>query len=702
MSDFCTCDEFAMDDREDSFGFLSTDAPFPLPVDLGGTGGETLFEAQRNLGILADVNNESLWAVGTINVSTGNNSSSTTRLRIRYPIGKGIRYLSVSDGYRFQLLAWNGSTYIGVWNGSAFAKTTSWRTADIDLTALPDYDYKLILARDPDSGDMAISEFANVTMLSTTDSSLSVDGIAADAAAVGKIIGNMGTSIGANQDLDDYTEQGWYYWLSSANPANNPTSEAGTMAVYGVSSANAVQIVYSRGTTQRMFWRLKTTSAWTAWKQIAYISDLDSAVLEINAAIAALDAAEKAEIPVWSSPTLEWDYGKIILSSGGINDYVRSSVSEFIAVSEGDILIGKTPGTYDGGSGERAVALYVCTYDSEKAFIARQKLPYDGTFTVPTGAAFIRFACTFDENATALYNMTRARLLAVFGIGSGKVLKAESNLPVYAAIGASTTIGAVHHIGTSITYSSRAYPDYTGAVLGMRTANLGIGTTGLMARNAGKSKNYMDVIYSNDSILSTASLVTLMFAYGNDSVVSLPVGEWDDYYPYDEMSHFYVEDSEAENVAGVSAMISEGATLFGCLNWCIKWLGEHYPKAQLVVLMGYPANNADTPITVVDSTSGTSPKKISVNRSASSLSSKLGQLKTALNIPMFDLLTEGLPFSYYASKATKADGTFEVFSTTGTSESPAFNSHPNEAGYLMYARFIAGKISSVFQNYGRR
>lgn len=51
MADFCTCDEFAMDDREDSFGFLQTDSPFPVPVDLGGTGADNAADARDNLGL---------------------------------------------------------------------------------------------------------------------------------------------------------------------------------------------------------------------------------------------------------------------------------------------------------------------------------------------------------------------------------------------------------------------------------------------------------------------------------------------------------------------------------------------------------------------------------------------------------------------------------------------------------------------------
>lgn len=51
MDDFCLCDEFSMDDRGDSFGFMQTDAPFPLPVGLGGTGAANAADARENLGI---------------------------------------------------------------------------------------------------------------------------------------------------------------------------------------------------------------------------------------------------------------------------------------------------------------------------------------------------------------------------------------------------------------------------------------------------------------------------------------------------------------------------------------------------------------------------------------------------------------------------------------------------------------------------
>lgn len=649
--------------------------------------------------VIFDGNNDTLWAVGSINVSTGNNASNANRLRTRYPIGKGFVRLEPASGWMIELLAWNGSTYVGAWNGTNFAKRESWRTEAIDLSELSTfgYDYKVLLSLTTPAA-VSLADYVNLVMIATTDSSLTLPGRPADAEAVGEKIRFFGANIGTNQDLDSYTDEGWYYWLSSANPAHNPTSEAGTMRVYGVSASNAVQVVYSRGTTQRMFWRLKTTTAWTEWKTLAYETEID----EITASLAAADALAKSGLPIWGAPALEWIYGTIINSNGTIsNSYVYSAISEFVPVSEGDILVGATPATYDGGSGERSVTLYVSSYDSTQTHLNRRTLAYGSAFTIPAGTAYIRFSCSFTQSEGYLYSMTRARLLAIFGVASGKPLKGSTDRPVYAAIGASTTVGAVHHFtGQSISYSARAYPDYVGAVLKMRTANLGIGTTGFLARNSGENRNFMDQIYDRGSVLSEASLVTIMFAYGNDNGVGLPVGEWDDYFPYDQNAHFFVEGDASGNVAGITAMLNEGATLFGCLNWCIKWIGEHYPRAQLVVVMGYPADNAEHSVVVSSAEGRTAPMKITVNRSASSLSTKLAQLRAALNIPMIDLISDGLPFSYYASRATETDGNYAIFSTTGTAEEPTWNSHPNEDGYLMYARYLAGRISAVFQNYG--
>ena len=51
MPDFCICDEFRMDDKTDSFGFMQTDAPFPIPIELGGTGAGSAADAREKLGL---------------------------------------------------------------------------------------------------------------------------------------------------------------------------------------------------------------------------------------------------------------------------------------------------------------------------------------------------------------------------------------------------------------------------------------------------------------------------------------------------------------------------------------------------------------------------------------------------------------------------------------------------------------------------
>ena len=152
-------------------------------------------------------------------------------------------------------------------------------------------------------------------------------------------------------------------------------------------------------------------------------------------------------------------------------------------------------------------------------------------------------------------------------------------------------------------------------------------------------------------------------------------------------------------------MLAHGATLMGCLNWCIKWIGEHYPKAILVCLFGAPSANEDYAVAVVANsdpaagTAGVPPQKITVDKSDTSANSTaVNTLKQKLNIPIINLNEEALPFSYYSTLATEPDGTYSVFSTTGTQAQPKWNSHPNDAGYLVYARFLAGMISKYFRH----
>lgn len=275
----------------------------------------------------------------------------------------------------------------------------------------------------------------------------------------------------------------------------------------------------------------------------------------------------------------------------------------------------------------------------------------------------------------------------------------DGKAPVYAAIGASTTIGAIHHFdGQSTTYSREyAYPEYVGKVLHLKTHNLGVGTTGFLYRgDSGNRKNFMDTIYTNDDILKNAKLISIVFGYGNDDIMA--VGDYNDYYPYDE------EGYHPEGADGVTTMIGLGATLFGCLNWCIKWIGEHYPNAQLVLIFGAPSANMGRTVTLTPQTgsTGVAPVKLTFGGSAPSISAKVAQLKQALNIPFLDLFSgDGNVFTYYQTYAKNADGTYALFSTEGDESDQTtweWNSHPNEVGYEMYARYIAGLIIRQFKH----
>lgn len=95
MADFCTCDEFLMDDQGDSFGFIETDAPFPLPVELGGTGADNIEDALANLGI-SDLNANVDIALDELKFNNNFNLLATmNRQNLTY---NGLTYVWSADG----------------------------------------------------------------------------------------------------------------------------------------------------------------------------------------------------------------------------------------------------------------------------------------------------------------------------------------------------------------------------------------------------------------------------------------------------------------------------------------------------------------------------------------------------------------------------------------------------------------------------
>lgn len=405
-------------------------------------------------------------------------------------------------------------------------------------------------------------------------------------------------------------------------------------------------------------------------------------------------------LPERHAVSFQWEMGRRISAFGTEADSSYAALTKSIPVSENTAIQNLSP-TYDADGHQFNV--FVAEFKNG-TFIRRTQIASGEIFTTADGVDSIKLLVLYPSTEST--DMTVPLLNLNFAVGMvGGLIPGDGERPVYAAFGASTTVGAIHHYtGENVTYTPYCYPDYIGAVLGMDTYNLGQGSTGFMARDDGKKPNFMDQIYRNGTILQNANLITLTFGYGNDQTAGLTFGEWDDYFPYDTEGQFFVEGATSDNQAGVTAMLSRGATLMGCLNWCIKWIGDHYPKATLVIIWGAPSENAQKEITLGNNsasgagTSGIAPKKISITPTANSLieyDETVTTLMDKLNTPFINLVTDELPFSYWSSIAM-SNGEYAVFSTKGTPESPTWNSHPNEDGYKIYARYLAGRVSNYF------
>lgn len=252
--------------------------------------------------------------------------------------------------------------------------------------------------------------------------------------------------------------------------------------------------------------------------------------------------------------------------------------------------------------------------------------------------------------------------------------------PKYVALGASTVAGAVHRVIGTVWYSENNYPDYVGEALGLDTVNLAVGSTGFLARYKNQLNNHMDIIFDNkNNVFDNAALITLSFGYGNDygnGDLHLPIGEWDDYFPFDQ---YRVGGSDPTRVTNATPaeMVGAGATLFGCLNWCIKWIGEHYPLAQFMVIFGWPSQNIPRTVTVTsdkiivldgykaahesEETDDDTEKK----RRIYQIIQEFPKLRAAMNTTFIDTVNDrGMPINWYMAKARFSEfGKWKVFST---------------------------------------
>lgn len=420
-------------------------------------------------------------------------------------------------------------------------------------------------------------------------------------------------------------------------------------------------------------------------------------------------------IPTLYSGWFPWRLWRAVTAAGGETHPDGFAMTDPIPVQPGNQLINLSN---EVDSSDKVMAFYVVTY-TDTTFVKRIQLAKNEKYIVTDDINYIRIMYGYPSSESVEITMLRIQNnFAVKFLTAAK--QNEFDIPKYVAYGASTVIGAVHHFtGQATTYSPFAFPSYVGKALNLETYNHGHGSTGFLARGSGgNSKNILDAIYADDDLLQEAKLITITFGYGNDRGAGLPIGEYNDYYPYD------AEGYHPSGSDGISDMLSKGFTLMGALNWCIKWISEKYPTASLVIIFGAPSENNARTITIEeneerDQDHNYAPYKLTIAepyydadphpyqvpstnaKGVYQIKTELDKLKEKLNIAIIDLVYDGFNINYYNTIATDENGQYALFSTTGTENDSStweWDQHPNDEGYKLYSKFLAGKIISMFKH----
>lgn len=411
----------------------------------------------------------------------------------------------------------------------------------------------------------------------------------------------------------------------------------------------------------------------------------------------------------------DWRYGYYITDQGAVRTNDHYALSYNVPVKAGNIITNRSP---DYDEGNRLLQFLISTFKSG-VFYARQVVASGVSMVIPADVDSICITFGYSSTVSDAPDMSPAIIDAYFAVEIDGVTQpygifTDGEHPVYAAFGASTTEGLVYTYG-SRSFSRYNYPNYVGRVLNLKTYNFGRSGSGFLERGD-SGGNIMDEIAANGNVLERARLVTIVFGYGNDNMVGpsghqvlFPIGNYTDYYPYDE------EGYNLPGASGCADMVGMGATLMGCLNWCIKHINENYPYAQMVIVFGAPSGNSGRTVSMTAHTgsTGVAPYELSFadpyanptdptspEYGIKQISTELAKLKAALNIPIVDLNKEGGPFTWYSTYAAnpETENAYALFGTKGTAQNPQWDSHPNDAGYKAYARFLAGTIISKFRH----
>lgn len=233
----------------------------------------------------------------------------------------------------------------------------------------------------------------------------------------------------------------------------------------------------------------------------------------------------------------------------------------------------------------------------------------------------------------------------------------------YVAIGASTTVGGT---GTG-QFTSRPYPSWVGDMGNFTVTNLARGGTDFVARGGSDNTlpNYMDVVTDPDNreLLEAADLITVWVGI-NDNGYGIVNGEADDYYAYQGTETF--------------AELRRNATKAGAMNFVIKYVSEHFPRAQLMFVVGPRCPLFYPTATISNGKVVYTPSQNQYSQQAAALAK---QVCAAANVPVAD--------------ASDAFGT--VWNVSQKFEAAA-NKHPTLQDYDQYDKAIAAAIVAKYRN----
>lgn len=698
----------------------------PLPIAKGGTNAATAGNARINLGlgtaatadiddtlsiqgdaadsatvakvIFSDTNAVSLWASGAISSSTGTNVSGSTRIRTIGYIGKGVKKVSAVSGYKYILFAYEDGTYIGTWNGTSFSKSGNWRTTETNLINLPDYDYRIVLATSSD-GTIGINSALNLSLTSVTDTTLMVDGCAADAKVTGELrdiiysenavdimgfgAGSDGTSSGVSYTFNSdgsctiagtstglsfanvisstgavpiYVKPGRRYYLNT----HGATGKVGLRVTYYTPSATYIiyhasaEIVIPDNITGILI-RYEVESGVTVSETVHYtltsVPESSPSLSVISDVDEISQATQKTENAINKSMTFGfWEQGTLNVYTGRRNESSGSDASTT------RIRTAVYVGLENSQFSANALNNYTFTvwkYNLDETFIGT--LREDGSFQTGSGATRVT---SYSFEAGYLYKLVlfapdiTSRITPIEGTNVsftvGSWLTKYKDVKI-AFLGDSIIAGRLGDVAAGVgTRPSYTIPQRVEQELGVFTFNYAVGGMGWIGDTSGASRgNAYGLIQTLD--LSGYTHVVLSFG-ANDG--AFPIGAIDD------------------TSATTSTSTSSGGTIIGNIYGVLDYIHTTWPELQVILISPFMNKHGSFPTWgwAASTTAGWTWAQ---------LSSKMDEVAERYHLQLIHgdrALNSWLVGDYIGSETDSI--------------------HPVEQGYNLIGRYIAGQLAT--------